>query len=223
MKLGKISKHVGLLMLSMMALSSCGGSGGPTQGMEAGHEWVDLGLPSGTKWATCNIGAAAAEETGDYFAWGDTMAKRECVRDNCCTYDKTPSELMEAGILDSTGNLSKEYDAAHNIWGGEWRMPTKAELEELVRNCSPTWTTQNGVDGCLFTGSNGNTIFLPVTGFKDATTIVSAEKFGHYRSSTVYDDEFRSYELSIAQRGRYVDCNYRMIGFAVRPVLKIEK
>ncbi len=222
MKLGKISKHVGLLMLSMMALSSCGGSGGPTQGMEAGHEWVDLGLPSGTKWATCNIGAAA-EETGDYFAWGDTMAKRECVRDNCCTYDKTPSELMEAGILDSTGNLSKEYDAAHNIWGGEWRMPTKAELEELVRNCSPTWTTQNGVDGCLFTGSNGNTIFLPVTGFKDATTIVSAENFGHYRSSTVYDDEFRSYELSIAQRGRYVDCNYRMIGFAVRPVLKIEK
>ena len=223
MKLGKISKHVGLLMLSMMALSSCGGSGGPTQGMEAGHEWVDLGLPSGTKWATCNIGAATAEETGDYFAWGDTMAKRECVRDNCCTYDKTPSELMEAGILDSTGNLSKEYDAAHNIWGGEWRMPTKAELEELVRNCSPTWTTQNGVDGCLFTGSNGNTIFLPVTGFKDATTIVSAENFGHYRSSTVYDDEFRSYELSIAQRGRYVDCNYRMIGFAVRPVLKIEK
>lgn len=68
MKLGKISKHVGLLMLSMMALSSCGGSGGPTRGMEAGHEWVDLGLPSGTKWATCNIGAAAAEETGDYEA-----------------------------------------------------------------------------------------------------------------------------------------------------------
>lgn len=221
MKLGKISLQLGVMMLAMIAMSSCGGNGGPSRGMEAGHEWVDLGLQSGTKWATCNIGAVAAEEAGDYFAWGDTMAKEEYVRENCCTYDKSPSELMEAGIIDASGNLTKEYDAAHKIWGGEWRMPTKAELEELVRCCSHTWTTQNGVDGCLFTGSNGNTIFLPVTGFKDATTIVSAENFGHYRSSTVYDDEFRSYELSIGKR-RYVDCNYRMIGFVVRPVLKIE-
>ena len=221
MKFGKISKQLGVMMLAMIAMSSCGGNG-PTRGMEAGHEWVDLGLPSGTKWATCNIGAAAAEEAGDYFAWGDTMAKEEFIRNNCCTHDKSPSELMEAGILDSTGNLTKEYDAAHNIWGGEWRMPTKSELEELIRNCSPTWVTQNGVDGCLFTGKNGNTIFLPVTGFKDVTTVISAENFGHYRSSTMFEDEFRSYELSIAKRGRYVDYNYRMSGYAVRPVLKIE-
>lgn len=221
MKLGKISLQLGVMMLAMIAMSSCGGNGGPSQGVEAGHEWVDLGLPSGTKWATCNIGASAAEEAGDYFAWGDTMAKGEYVRDNCCTYDKSPSELIEAGILDPTGNLAKDYDAAHKIWGGEWRMPTKAELDELVRICSQTWITQNGVNGCLFTGENGNTIFLPVTGFKDATTIVSAEDFGRYRSSTVYDDEFRSYELSIGKR-RYVDCHYRISGCAIRPVLKIE-
>ena len=134
----------------------------------------------------------------------------------------TIEPMFQSKITESLNNLEKFVKDNEGTAEAQKALKTKAELEELVRNCSPTWVTQNGVDGCLFTGKNGNTIFLPVTGFKDVTTVISAENFGHYRSSTMFEDEFRSYELSIAKRGRYVDYNYRMSGYAVRPVLKIE-
>ena len=92
-----------------------------------GHEYVDLGLPSGLKWATCNVGASKPEDFGNYYAWGETSPKDEYTEDNCSTYEKQ--------INDISGNA--QYDAARANWGGKWRLPTKSEMQELRYKC--TW------------------------------------------------------------------------------------
>ena len=118
-----------------------------------GRQFVDLGLS--VKWATCNVGANAPEQYGDYFAWGETMPKRKYTEKNSLTYCKT--------IGDISGNV--KYDAATANWGGDWRMPTKEEMRELMDKCTWTWTTQNGVGGYKVTSKvNGNYIFLPAAG-----------------------------------------------------------
>lgn len=99
-----------------------------------GHEYVDLGLPSGLKWATCNVGANSPSEYGDYYAWGETTTKTSYTYENSKTYNKK--------IGDIGGNAS--YDAARANWGGTWRMPTKEEFDELLNKCTCTWTTQGG-------------------------------------------------------------------------------
>ena len=105
-------------------------------GTENGHEYVDLGLPSGTKWATCNIGATKPEEFGDYYAWGETATKS--------TYDystyKYDSELGKNGFTDNKTTLDLSDDAAYVNWGGKWRMPTHDQQEELVSQCCWVWT-----------------------------------------------------------------------------------
>ena len=121
----------------------------------AGHDYVDLGLPSGTKWATCNVGATAPHEYGNYYAWGETTTKS--------TYSSENSRTHGVSMNDISGNPT--YDAARANWGGTWRMPTEAEMEELKDNCTWTWTTQNGVNGCTITGPNGNSLFLPAAGY----------------------------------------------------------
>ena len=129
-----------------------------------GHEYVDLGLS--VKWATCNVGANKPEEYGDYFAWGETCIKAESDSSNCPTYGLTNSQLQTQGYIDGEGNLTAQYDAATANWGGNWRMPTKAEYDELLNNCTWTWTTQNSVNGCKVTSkTNGNSIFLPAAGY----------------------------------------------------------
>ena len=137
------------------------------------HEWVDLGLPSGTLWATCNIGATAPEEYGDYFAWGETEPKdyydwstyKWCnSTDSRLTKYCTNSSYGYNGFTDGKTELDPEDDAAWFNWGPSWRMPTWVQLQELDENCSSVWTTLNGVNGRLFTGPNGNTLFLPAAG-----------------------------------------------------------
>lgn len=95
------------------------------------HEYVDLGLPSGTKWATCNVGANIPEEYGDFYAWGEITTKSEYTTENCVTYGESMDDI--------SGNPN--YDVARAKWGGSWRMPTKSEMRELVYNCNWTWTT----------------------------------------------------------------------------------
>ena len=135
-----------------------------------GHEYVDLGLPSGLKWATCNVGATAPEEYGDYFAWGETETKATYDLSNYkwCngTYESMTKYCTnsEYGIVDNKTTLELSDDAARVNWGGSWRMPTKAEQDELrnTDNCTWEWTTQNGVNGYKVTSKkNGNSIFLP--------------------------------------------------------------
>ena len=137
------------------------------------HEYVDLGLPSGTLWATCNVGATAPEEYGDYFAWGETEPKEEYTWETyqwCNGSDTTLTKYCihndygYNGFVDGKTELDPEDDAAYVNWGPSWRMPTVGQLNELIDNCSWTWTTRNGIYGRLFTAPNGNTLFLPAAG-----------------------------------------------------------
>ena len=137
-----------------------------------GRDYVDLGLPSGLKWATMNVGASKPEEYGDYFAWGETEPKKEyswlnykfeLSTDNNGPFSKYVTN-SSYGTVDNKTVLDPEEDAAHVNWGGSWRMPTEEEWTELRTNCTWTWTTQNGVNGRLVTGPNGKSIFLPAAG-----------------------------------------------------------
>lgn len=143
-------------------------------GLINGHEYVDLGLPSGLKWAKCNVGANTPEEYGDYFAWGEIAPKSEFYEENCKTFYKD--------ITDISGN--PKYDVARSHWGGTWRLPTKEEIQELRDNCIWEWTTKNGVNGYLVTGPNGNYIFLPAAGYRNGSSLYHAGSYGCYRNST---------------------------------------
>ena len=155
-------------------------------------EYVDLGLPSGLKWATCNVGAAKPEDYGDYFAWGEVEPKEYydwstykygSMGDKFTKY--CPPNSYAIGIVDHKTVLDPEDDAATANWGGAWRMPTIAEQEELINNCTWTWTTQNGVNGYKVTGPNGNSIFLPAVGGMSGGTLCDAGSDAHYWSSSL--------------------------------------
>ena len=176
-----------------------------------GHTYVDLGLPSGLLWATCNIGATLPEEYGDYFAWGETSPKEEYTEENSLTYGKQMSDI--------SGNA--QYDAATANWGGDWRMPTRAEQQELLNNCTWTWTTQNGVNGYNVEGPNGNSIFLPAAGDRYGSSLYSAGSNGYYWSSAPYEyhDLFACY-LYFCSDGHGMYDSSRYNGQSVRPVLE---
>jgi len=189
--------------------------------MRLTHEYVDLGLPSGTLWATCNVGADSPEDYGDYFTWGETSAKAPYTDEHCLTFGLSYSELQSKGIIDSDGNLTAKYDAATANWGKEWRMPTKAEIEELKHNCAWTWTSQNGVNGYVVTGPNGNSIFLPAVGYRDGSSLNFAGSYGGYWSSTAdedYSGDAYSLNFDSGYYGWY--CSYlRNFGQSIRPVI----
>lgn len=177
-----------------------------TTGTLNGHEWVDLGLPSGTLWATCNIGATSPQEYGNYYAWGETSTKGSYTADNY-TYSLNPT------ILPSSA------DAATANWGSGWRLPTKEEMEELLNNCSGIWTSQSSVNGRLFTGPNGNSIFLPAAGFNADSFLNYAGSSGYYWSSSLFTAS-PSYAwkhgFSSGNCGMYLDS--RRCGLTVRAV-----
>ena len=193
----------------------------PSTGIANGHDWVDLGLPSGLKWATCNVGANSPEEYGDYFAWGETSTKETYDDDNCPTNGLGISELEAQGYIDSEGNLNPQYDAATANWGGSWRMPTSAEIQELIDNCTWTWTTYNGVNGYNVEGPNGNSIFLPAAGGRGGSSLFSAGSDGSYLSSTPREnlDDF-AYRLSFDSDGHKMVSGTRYGGHPVRSILE---
>ena len=142
------------------------------------HEYVDLGLPSGTLWATMNIGATAPEEYGDYFAWGEVTPKESYTWTTYkwCNgnWDSMTKYGVKSsfGVVDNKTELDPEDDAATMNWGSEWCMPTRAQQDELRNNCTSEWTTINGVNGCLLTSNiNSATLFLPAAGYQWGTTI----------------------------------------------------
>ena len=170
-----------------------------------GHAYVDLGLPSGLKWATCNVGATKPEEYGNYYAWGEVEPKEVY---NFSTYKWMTSGMSSwkginkytiadgqtSGVwYDNSGNfigdnkttLDKEDDAAAVNMGGSWRMPTKAEQEELRTECTWTRTTLNDVSGYTVTGPNGNSIFLPAAGYRYDSGLYYAGSYGRYWSSSL--------------------------------------
>lgn len=133
---------------------------------------IDLGLPSGTKWACCNVGASSPEGYGGYYAWGETEEKD--------SYDSANYYWENEG-----SNISgTSYDVAHVKWGGSWRMPTLDEIIELGTKCFWEWTTFNGVSGYKVTGSNDNYIFLPASGSRFGTEVYSRGLGGFYWSGS---------------------------------------
>lgn len=160
------------------------------------HEYVDLGLPSGTLWAVCNVGANTPEEVGDYFAWGETQPKElywwsdylYCNGTNQLTKYCNNPEYGYNGFTDDLTVLQAEDDAAKVNWGDEWKTPSYREWEELCGNTTRTWVTQNDVGGLLFTASNGNTLFLPATGYKDEGWLWDAGR-GYYWTSLLSSDD----------------------------------
>jgi hypothetical protein len=189
-------------------------------------EWVDLGLPSGTLWATCNVGANSPEEYGDYFAWGETFSKDY--------YDWTTYKWCNGSMdgitkysygsyniyfIDFKSELEPEDDVAYVQWGPSWRMPTKAQQDELREHCTWTWTTQNGVNGYLVIGPNGNSIFLPVAGNSCEELPCNAESGGFYWSRTLNIEINQvAYFLYFDSENVRLSCHNRSLGFPVRAV-----
>ena len=190
-----------------------------------GHDYVDLGLPSGLKWATCNVGASSPEEYGGYYAWGETDEKDDCSWSTYrwCngTYNSMTKYCTSAsnGTVDNKTVLEPEDDVAHVKWGGNWRMPTKAEQDELCNNCTWTWTTLNGVNGYEVTGPNGNSIFLPAAGYRYGTEVDGRGDYGYYWSSSLYGNgsDF-AYYLGFYDSSYYWGNGSRYCGLSVRPV-----
>ncbi len=196
------------------------------------HEYVDLGLPSGTLWATCNVGANAPEEYGDYFAWGETTTKSTY---NWSTYQYangtswldpqltkycSHSSCGYNGFTDTLTVLLPEDDAATANWGSGWCMPTGEQWHELVWNTTNIWTKLNGVNGWLFTTVNGASLFLPATGIRWNDVLEDVGSYGGYWASMimfpVYPEDAEIFVLDSTGHG--VTSRHRAEGQSVRPV-----
>ncbi|MCQ2309965.1 MAG: hypothetical protein MJZ78_08325 [Bacteroidales bacterium] len=211
---------------SFTTLENGGGGGGGT----GDHDYVDLGLPSGLLWATCNVGADKPEDYGDYFAWGETETKDyyDWSTYKWCngSYDTFTKYCTDSnyGIVDNRTTLEPEDDAATVNWGSAWRMPTCEEMEELKDNCTWTWTTQDGKNGCRVTGPNGSSIFLPAAGFYLDSSLVDAGFIGNYWSSSLSTD-YSGPACYLHFYSGYVHMSLidRRCGQSVRPVCPSQK
>lgn len=178
---------------------------------------IDLGLPSGTLWACCNVGASKPEEYGGYYAWGETEEK--------AVYDpETYKYYNNKQWIELGSNISgTKYDVAYVRWGGDWQMPTIEQINELIEICKHKNTSLNGIKGGRVIGENGNSIFLPATGFHSGTDLFRLGKDGYYGCGTQcreYDG--RAYSLFFSDTGSwyYTYSFKRSFGFSVRPVVK---
>ena len=197
-------------------------------------EYVDLGLPSGLKWAKCNLGAPKPSEPGDHYAWGETDPKAEYT---WATYKWMQAGQSEAKYItkytiadgetggiwyDSSGafigdnktDLVAADDAATAKLGSPWRMPTIDEFQELIDKCTWTWTTQDGVNGYQVDGPNGNAIFLPA-----GYLVIGSYRAGYYWSSSLSTTESDcAYSLDLNSDRYFIARTYRYFGCTVRPV-----
>ena len=182
-------------------------------GTHKNHEWVDLGLS--VKWATCNVGASRPGDYGKYYAWGDTRTKSTYTDNNSDSYGSSDSKWKNIGGKPS-------YDAARASWGGDWRLPTEKEFEELCEHCTWEWTTQNGHNGYKVTSKkNGQSIFLPAAGWRYGADENGVGSNGFYWSSTPYEDNADcAYGLGFGEVRHGVSWGGRSYGFSVRPVLE---
>ncbi|MGM9818276.1 MAG: hypothetical protein ACI30B_04755 [Paludibacteraceae bacterium] len=198
-------------------------------GIANGHEWVDLDLPSGLRWATCNVGATKPESYGYYLAWGETTTKS--------TYDWTTYKWCNGsddtltkycteiryGTVDNKIDLEITDDAACTIWGGMWSIPTENEWQELIDNCTWKWTTRNGVKGyTVKSKTNGNSIFLPTAGFRFSNDLNLVGYYGEYWTRSLYAEDSRdAWYVYFNEDGVYrMNDGRRSCGQSVRPVLK---
>lgn len=201
-----------------------------TTGTLNGHEWVDLGLPSGTLWATCNVGAEMPEDYGEYFAWGETQPKdtydsinyMHCLGNfNTITKYCNNSEYGKDGFTDTLTELLDCDDPAI-VWGANWRTPSMTQWEELLQNTTNKWTTQNDIKGMLFTAKNGHTLFIPAASIRWNVPVLGNGIMGAYWTSSLCTDEFnppfRAWCFFFHKDGGDLGAVYRPAGLSVRPV-----
>lgn len=162
-------------------------------GVTIGQE-IDLGLPSGTKWAGWNVGASSPEQSGGYYAWGETEEKNNYSYETYEFWNDIDGDGFLNLIVEYTFigyNISgSKYDVARQKWGGSWRMPTKEEFEELISKCTWLWSQYNGIHGYKITGPNGNSIFLPAVGGKYKEDSYLTNSGGVYGTATSSDGEY---------------------------------
>lgn len=203
------------------------------RGSHNGHDWVDLGLPSGTKWATTNVGATTIEDYGDYFAWGETQPKLNYDW-STYKYGSAEDELTKyclsssLGLNDFTDTLSvlqMQDDAAAVHWGGNWRLPTPQEVQELRDYCKFSIVCRNDVWGaCITSKANGNAIFLPFGSFFIGSEIHGLNEGGDYWSSAIASaersDAAITFNFDCGAKGLNGTNRRRCLGQLVRPVIK---
>ena len=170
-----------------------------------GHEYVDLGLPSGTKWATMNIGATSETEYGNYYQYGK----------GADTYQVTKGQPSYSG---TENPLALSADTAAQVWGGSWHMPTSAQCQELIDNTTNEWTTIGGINGCKFTASNGNYLFFPASGRIETTVPDGIGRFGDYWTSSHNDNNYAYYLIMNSVRTSIINNPYSL-GYAIRGVV----
>lgn len=207
------------------------------------HKYVDLGLPSGTLWATCNIGASSPEEYGDYLAWGETSGYPN--GKDPATYSTTYKYYSygsygsykikkyntdsSMGTVDNKLYLDPADDVACQQWGEMWMMPTMAQLAELTNENYVTmeWTKLNGVNGVKFTSkTNGNSIFLPAAGTIAESGLAGQGEYGRYRSGELYKYmPNNAYDIYVGSSSSLLGVHYadRWYGFSVRPVVNTQE
>lgn len=190
-----------------------------------GHEYVDLGLPSGTLWAKCNVGANNETDYGLYFAWGetqgytDTSSKQFSQNDYVYYQDE---DMTKYNDNDGLVTLEASDDAASVAMGGEWHMPSVNQLNELTANTNSEWTTLNGVSGYKFTSQSDNTkyIFVPAAGGCDGGGVDGVGEFGFVWSQSVCEgDVWLAWDMYFYSGGLGVSSGYRYDGLSVRGVL----
>ena len=176
-----------------------------------GHSYVDLGLS--VKWATCNVGTDNPEEKGSFFAWAEIEEKDSYSMETYSFRDPATGKIRDIEYENISGT---KYDAARVQWGGSWRMPTRAEFVELFSNCSSQDFKYKGVSGMLFTASNGNCVFLPLSGEK-----YNGDKYGGEYKGSYWTSEGNTHSAhpfcitySVNQTGVYSSWN----GLVIRPV-----
>lgn len=178
---------------------------------------IDLGLVSGTKWACCNVGASSPEECGGYYAWGETKEKSKYEGGN---YMYGQNTGLDHPSFDIGGT---DADAATINWGAPWRMPSLAQIKELLTSCYSVWTVQNGVNGRKFTGPNGGSIFLPAAGYRFSDELKKLNSAGFYwQSSPAQNGYPAGYEwflhISSDDADYWRETGGCTIGRSVRPV-----
>ena len=189
------------------------------------YEAVDLGLS--VKWAAYNVGATKPEEYGGYYAWGETEEKEDYSLETYKWCNGTSISITKYctdssdGTVDNKTVLDPEDDVAHVKWGGDWRMPTREEQDELRNNCTWEWTTLNGVNGYKVTGPNGNSIFLPAAGYRNGTDVYGRGSYGCCWSGSLNSD-YSNNACRLSFRDGSYNWSYdsRCCGRSVRPVSK---
>lgn len=225
----KTLEFVAALGLFLTATGCVNNEKKETAGSSAKCEAVDLGLTSGTKWASCNVGAMSPEKYGEYFAWGETQSK-DVYSDTTYAYyiaaDSVAADSSAKKIWKNIGSdiAATEYDVATVIMGDAWKMPTDSQCKELLSECDWTWAEENGVNGYKVSGKNGNYIFFPATGVKGAADVVNNDKIGGFWTSTISDAPETSGDFAMAvyffSESRAVEKGGRWIGRPVRAVAK---